>query len=346
VRALIIEQNLPGLSVAVGVDGAIVWAEGFGWADYEDRTPVTPETRFKIGTASIALTSAAAGLLLDRGRMKLDDEIQSYVPEYPPQGSAMTLRHLMGHMAGVRNDAGDEGPFHVHCDRTIDGLTLFKDRSLLFEPGTSFEFSSFGWILVSAAIEAAANEPLLSFMRRQIFEPLGMHDTRPDIAREPMASLATSYFPRFAADTRYGYQLARDPESPLDFSCYAGATIFVSTPSDLVRFAMAVNGGSLLEPGTVTLLQTSQRLPSGEATGYGLGWDLETIAAAGKETEVVGHDGFVMGGMAATLMTLGDHRISVSVISNTSYADTFAIASKVADTFAGHPARPTSRDSR
>ena len=77
------EQNLPGLSVAVGAGGEIVWAEGFGWADLENRVPVAPNHRFRIGTASTALTSAAVGLLLERGRLKLDDEIQTYVPEFP-----------------------------------------------------------------------------------------------------------------------------------------------------------------------------------------------------------------------------------------------------------------------
>ena len=110
VRAGLTEQNLPGLSVAVGVGGDIVWAEGFGWADLENRVPVTPDTRFRIGTASTALTSAAVGLLLEKGRLKLDDEIQTYVPAFPKKQWPVTLRQLMGHLAGVRNDGGDEGP--------------------------------------------------------------------------------------------------------------------------------------------------------------------------------------------------------------------------------------------
>ena len=110
------EQNLPGLSVAVGVDGDIVWAEGFGWADLDSRVPVTPDTRFRIGTASMALTSAGVGLLLEKNRLKLDDAIQTYVPEFPQKEWPVTLRQLMGHTAGVRSDSGDEGPlFSQHC---------------------------------------------------------------------------------------------------------------------------------------------------------------------------------------------------------------------------------------
>ena len=102
-RAGLVEQNLPGLSVAVGVGGDIVWAEGFGWADLEKRVPVAPGMRFRIGHASKALTSAAVGLLLEKGRLHLDDEIQTYVPAFPRKQWPVTLRQLMGHVAGVRH---------------------------------------------------------------------------------------------------------------------------------------------------------------------------------------------------------------------------------------------------
>src|SRR5262245_29141006 len=82
-RAGLNGQNLPGLSVAVGVSGEIVWAEGFGWTDLDTRMPVTPRTRFRTGDASKALTSAAVGLLLEKKALKLDDEIQTYVPDFP-----------------------------------------------------------------------------------------------------------------------------------------------------------------------------------------------------------------------------------------------------------------------
>jgi CubicO group peptidase (beta-lactamase class C family) len=119
-----------------------------------------------------------------------------------------------------------------------------------------------------------------------------------------------------------------------DYSCYAGSSVFLSTPSDLVRFAMAINNGKLLQPATIQLLQTPQRLASGEETGYGLGWDLETVTLMGKQTELVGHDGESLGGMVASFMTFPEHGIVVSVTSNISHADTFAIAVKIAEAFA------------
>jgi serine beta-lactamase-like protein LACTB, mitochondrial len=340
VRAGITEQNLPGISVAVGVGGEVVWAEGFGWADLETRAKVGPETRFRIGTASTVLTSAAAGLLLDKGGLSLDDEIQILVPTYPRKQWPVTLRQLMGHVAGVRNDSGDEGPMlGVRCDQTLDALRYFKDGQLRFEPGTQYRYSSYGWILVSAAIEAAAHEPFLSFMRTQVFEPIGMTDTMPESAAGPIPDRATSYFPRFASDPRYG----PDPMRPIDHSCYAGASVFLSTPSDLVRFAMAIAGGKLLKPATVQLLQTSQRLASGQETGYGLGWDLETVTMSGKQTRTVGHDGEVLGGMVASLTTLPEHGIFVAVISNSSYADTAGLAVKIAEGFAERETSPAAK---
>jgi serine beta-lactamase-like protein LACTB, mitochondrial len=335
VRAALAEQSLPGVSVAVAAGGHIVWAEGFGWADMTRQVPVAPHTQFRIGTASVPLTSAAAGLLLEQKRIFLDDEIQRHVPEYPEHQWPVTLRQLMGHVAGIPNDGGDEGPLlSQRCERPVDALQFLSghERELAFEPGTRFQFSSYGWVLVSAAIEAAAGEPFLAYMRKHVFAPLGMNDTVADSATEAMPERATPYFPRFAADPRYGLH----PMRPLDYSCYAGASVFLSTPSDLVRFALAMDSGTFLPPDTVRLLRTPQRLASGEETGYGLGWDIETVTLAARQTTQIGHDGDLLGGQVASLLTYPDHGIVVSVISNIAYADTSAVGIKVADAFAAH----------
>ncbi len=334
-RAALVDQNLPGLSVAVGVGSEVVWAEGFGWADLENRVPVTPDRRFRIGTASTMLTSAGVGVLLEQGRLTLDDPIQVSVPEFPKKQGPVTLRQLMGHLAGVGSDSGDEGPlFGEHCERPVEAFPFFAGDALRFDPGSDYRFSRYGWIVVSAAVEAAAKQPFLTFMRDQVFKPLGMAATEPDSATESVPNRVIPYFPRYAADPRYG----PDPMRDLDYSCYAGASVFLSTPSDLVRFGMAINGGRLLKPATVQLLQTSQRLPSGKDTGYGLGWDLETVSLSGRPTVVVGHDGDSLGGTVATVMTFRERGVVVAVTSNTSYADTPAVALKIAEAFAD-PAR-------
>jgi serine beta-lactamase-like protein LACTB, mitochondrial len=363
VRASVAEQNLPGLSVAIGIDGEIVWAEGFGFADLKHGVPVTPNHRFRIGTASTPLTSAAAGLLLEEGRLKLDDEIQTYVPAFPKKQQPVTLRQLMGHTPGVTPDDNDETPlFTKHCERPAEVMEHFTGSWLLFdELGNQDGYSIYDWILVSAAVEAAADEPFLKFMRERIFDPLGMRDTVPDSTvieagedfplanmireliydpeatrdstagapKKPIQDRVTSYFPRFRSDPKYGLHVMR----PLDYSCYAGSSVFQSTPSDLVRFGMAMDHGNLLQPSTIKLLQTSQRPAAGEETGYGLGWYVKTVTLAGKQTRVIGHDGDSLGGMVASLTTFPEYGIVVAVTSNISYADTFSIAGKIAEAF-------------
>ena len=338
-RASLVQQNLPGLSVAVGTAGDVVWAEGMGWADLEKQTPVGPDMRFEIGTASVVLTSAAVGLLLEQERLHLDSEIQTHVPAFPEKQWPVTLRHLMAHTGGVRNDAGDEEPTAEHCGRTADGLNRFAGEPLRYEPGTQYRFSTYGWVLVSAAVEAAAKEPFFTFMQKQVFEPLGMRDTTADATTDAIPDLATAYFPRFGADPRYG------PQAPerFDASCLAGAAAFVSTPSDLVRFVIGINSGKLLKPATVQALQAPQRLGSGEETGYGLGWDLETATIAGRETRVVGHDGTWRGGMVSSLVSFPDHGLVVAVASNTAFADTHSIAVKIAEAFAKQARRTAAK---
>jgi serine beta-lactamase-like protein LACTB len=329
-RASVSEQNLPGLSVAVGVGGDIVWAEGFGWADIDSHASVTPATRFRMGEVSKALTSAAAGLLTEQGKLNLDAYIQTYVPEFPEKQWPVTLRQLMGHVAGFRDDAGDEAHMEP-CTKTEEGLSLFADDALLFEPGTKYKPSSYSWILVSAAIEAAAREPFFDYMRKAIFEPLRMTATTPDFVKEQVPDRATFYFPRFSGDTRYGPEAAREG----DHSCFAGGGAFLSTASDLVRFGMAMSSSKLLQPSTVKTLQTSQRLASGQETGYGLGWALETVQLRGAAARMAGHgtkSDFIGG--TTYLMTFPERGIVVAVTTNTSFADTKSIALKTAEAFA------------
>jgi CubicO group peptidase (beta-lactamase class C family) len=231
---------------------------------------------------------------------------------------------------------------------------------------------------VSAAVEAVGDQLFLKFMRERIFDPLGMRDTVPDPStvqagddhdvplfdlirdlifdpratrettpdytrdsgtkrdstNQPAGDRVTPYFPRFASDPNYGLHLMHR----LFGSCYAGAGVFVSTPSDLVRFGMAINSGKLLKPAPVELLQTPQLLPIGEETDYGLGWYLKTVTLAGKQTRVTGHDGNTLGhsagdGMVASLMTFPEYGMVVAVTSNISYADTFALGMKIAEAF-------------
>lgn len=330
-RAGLVEQNLPGLSVAVGVDGNIVWAEGFGWADLEKRVPVAPDMRFRIGHASKTITSAAVGLLLEQGRLDLDAEVQAYVPTFPGKAWPVTLRQLMGHVAGVRHygSKADYMP-SAHCQRASEGLAMFADDPLRFQPETQYGYSTFGWILVSAAVEAAANEPFFSFVRNRIFQPLGMRATTTDSVTEPIPDRVVFYDPRLSGDPAYGPEVS----AAVDYSCFAGAGAFLSTPSDLVRFGIALTSGTLLKPATVRLLQTPQQLLSGAETEYGLGWMLETFPLAGEPTRLAGHASRTLLGSSTSFMTFPERRVVVSVTSNTSDASLRPLALNIAQVFA------------
>jgi serine beta-lactamase-like protein LACTB, mitochondrial len=330
-RANLVEQNLPGLSVAVGVGGDIVWAEGFGWADIEKRVPVSPATRFRIGHVSKVLTSAAVGLLLEKGRLHLGDEIQKYVPDFPRKQWPVTLRQLMGHMSGVRHYE-DEAEYmnSAHCERASEGLRAFANDPLRFEPETEARYSTYGWVLVSAAVEAAANEPFFTFMRTRIFNPLGMADTTVDSADDGIPERATFYYPKWSGDPSSGPGVATDA----DYSCFAGAGAFLSTPSDLVRFGNALGSGKLLPSFAVRMLQTPQTLSSGAETEFGLGWRVETIPLAGEPTRLVSAASRTLLGGSAQFLTFPERGIVVAVTSNISKADTRSIALNIAEAFA------------
>jgi serine beta-lactamase-like protein LACTB len=358
VRAVLSEQNLPGLSVAVGVGGDLVWAEGFGWADVETRAPVTPQTRFRMGTASTALTAAAVGVLLEKGRVELDEEIQAYVPQFPKKPWPVTLRQLMGNVSGVGIAATDDGQLSSErCERAADALPAIADNPLLFQPGTQSRPSPRGWVLVSAAVEAAAERPFLSFMRDQVFQPLGMADTGAESAKEenpehvgeeaedppPFRAIhevilepwrvvtgrqgesaapestrpATYYVPQFGPHPvyRYGLHVA----SARNLSCYAGAMAFFSTPSDLVRFEQGMTGGRLLRPATVQSLEAFARTAGG--------YDGELRIKGIFDRELQGVE-------VVSVVTAGEPKIVVAVMSNITSADTSTVARKVGDAFA------------
>ena len=187
VRARLAEQNLPGISVAVGVAGDIVWAEGFGWANLENRVPVTPAMRFRIGHVSKALTSAAVGLLRQQGRLHLDEEIQDVRACVSKKQWPVTLRQLMAHVAGVHHyrdtEWGDKPS--ARCERASEGVQSFAKDPLMFKPESDYRYSTYGWVLVSAAVEAVADEPFFSFMGTKVFTPLGMADTASDSQPSP-----------------------------------------------------------------------------------------------------------------------------------------------------------------
>ena len=347
-RDLIVDENLPGVSIAVAVDGELAWAEALGWSDLEERVALTPRMRFRIGGVSQPLTAAAVGLLLERGLLDLDAPVGNYLPTLPGEHGRVTTRQLMGHVAGFGHYGGgengqvnpdDELAFARRtCAVAADAIDVFAGDRPRFEPGTTFRYSSFGWVLVSALVEAVAGEPFADFMEREVFAPGGMPDTLLDAPGGPpgghghaVPGLAGLYFPAFAMRTRHGLHDAPN----IDHTCLMGADGFVSTPSDLVRFGAALSRGDVLDPGTVELLQTEAHL-SGEPTGYGLGWFVRRVPLNDTEARVIGHGGSAVGG-STSFMAFPDHDLVIAVSSNVSFAEDAvrSLALATAAAFAG-----------
>ena len=330
-QALAARDNLPGVSVAVAVDGEIVWTEGVGWADVERHTPLTPLTRFRLGALSKPLTAVAAAILHDRGRLDLDAPVQRYVPAYPKKQWTVTTRELLGDVAGVhriRGDNNDAMP-SSHCEDLDEAVELLEDEPLLFEPGTKHRYSIWGWVLVSAVVEGAAGESFDRFMAHEVFEPLGM--TRTVVSESAgLESAHPFYAPRAMLRPRLGVEEAMRP----DYSCLAGGGAFLSTPSDLVRLGSAMLKPGVLKAETIAAFETPARLPSGATSTYALGWTVSTVQLAGAPVRMVSHRGSPMGG-TATLLTFPDLGLAVSVASNTSEAKGVqAYALQVAESFA------------
>ena len=328
---MIAGDRLPGLSVAVAVHGEIVWAEGFGWADEENGTTITPLTRFRLGALSKPLTAVAVALLHDRGRLDLDAPVQRYVPAYPEKQWTVTMRQLLGDVAGVhriRGDNNDAMPGE-HCASLDEGVALVARDPLLFEPGTQHRYSIYGWVLVSAAVEGAAGQPFSRFMVRQVFEPLGMRRT---VVAETEGLDEVPLSP----DSVFGVRVGAKPSRP-DYSCLAGAGAFLSTPTDLVRLGSAMLKPGLLKAETIAAFQSPTRLASGASTTYALGWTVGSVQLAGDPTRIVSHRGSPMGG-TVSLMTFPDLGLAVAAAANVTDArGVNAFALQVAEAFTRRP---------
>ena len=220
--------------------------------------------------------------------------------------------------------------FRQHCERPVEALPYFAERSLLFEPGTQYRYSSYGWILVSAAVEAAADQPFLTFMREQIFDPLGMGDTQGRLRDGADPGSGDVLLP----EVRGGSPLRPAPDAPARLFLLRGIQ---RIPLHSVRPGALRDGDQQRQAAATRHRPIAPDVTAaglGQETGYGLGWDLETVTLAGKQTRVVGHDGDSLGGMVASFMTFPEYGIVVAVTSNISYADTFSLAVKIAEAFA------------
>jgi CubicO group peptidase (beta-lactamase class C family) len=252
--------GLPGLSIAVGINGQVVYAEGFGWADIENRVPVTPLTRMRIGSVSKPVTAAALALLVDQGRLDLDQPVQRYVRSFPAKRWPITVRQVGGHIAGIRHYNGDENLNAVRFPTVDAGLDIFRNDTLLFEPSTRYSYSSYGWNLLSAVVEGASGQDFLTYMRSHVFQPLALTS----IVAEHTDSLI-DYRATFYERGRDG-RLIRAPYVDNSYKWAGGG--FISNSADLVRFAMAHATPGFIQSATIETLWRPQDLRNGPRTHH------------------------------------------------------------------------------
>lgn len=261
-RDFIDNFSVSGTQLTVSVNNKIVVSEGFGYSDIENKTPVTTATRFRIGSISKSLTSAALLKLVAEKKLDLDAPVQNYVPSFPQKKYTFTTRQLAGHLAGIRHYNENELTPKEHYTTCVESLSIFANDSLLFKPGTQYHYSSYGWNLIGAVIEKASAESYLDYMLENIWKPLRMMQTYGDVADSVMAN--RSKFFSVTGEEAEGYDLSyKYPSGGL-----------ISTTEDLVKFGNELLHGNYFDEALTKQLFEPQHTSSNESTHYGLGWNI------------------------------------------------------------------------
>lgn len=313
------ETAIPGLSVAVWADGELRWAEGFGFADLEQRVPVDVDTKFRIASISKALAAAGLGVLIQEGRLDLDAPVQTYVPSFPVKQWPLTTRQIASHTGGVRHYDGNEFASATKYGDVVEALAIFEASPLTFEPGTEYSYSTYGWNLVSAAMQGAAGEPFLQFMRDRVLEPLDLDET--------IAEFTDSIIPGRARFYRNdGGRVINAPY--VDNSNKWAGGGYLSTARDMARYGASYLTLEILDPSTVELLWTPV-VPSEEESRYGLGWNRAVVDGV----DTAWHTGGAMGG-TTVLIVQPERGLAVAILTNVQGAGQTGTAHAIADLFA------------
>ncbi len=303
----LVRQHLPGFSVAVAVDDQLVWSEGFGFADLEAGDRATGSTIYRIGSVSKPVVGTALMQLVERGLVDLDAELQTYIPEFPRKRWPVTLRHLVTHTSGIRHYQEDEFLSLRRYDNLVEPMKIFAGDPLLFEPGTRYSYSTYGFNLVANVVENVSGLPIEEYMRKYVYEPAWMNST----GLEDWTTLQTGRAKWYS--TRDG-EWINEPYVDLS-NKYAGGGI-TSTVEDLCRLHIAYARGRLMRPETIEQMYTNQPLADGSIGGYGLSWRVgEADLPDGTSARTVQHSGGSVG--ANTLfIRFPDHGFAVAVVAN------------------------------
>ena len=301
------EGNSVGWAVTITQDGKTVMSEGFGYGNLEQQTPVYPDkTRFRIGSISKAITAAGLGVLIKQGKIDLDETVQKYSPDFPEKKYPITVRQVAGHLAGIRHYNGEEFLSSKHFDTVNDGLEIFMNDSLLFEPGTKYSYSSYGFNLLSAVMEGASGEEFLEFMKNNVFVPLEMTQTIPEY-NDSIVVFRSGFY-----GTMDNGKNVNMPYVDNSYKWAGGG--FLSTSEDLAKFGNAMLNNTLFSDEITKELTTSQKTSDGEETGYGIGFASQTNEFGRK---FYGHSGGSVGG-TSNLLIFPEYKLVVAAVTNDS----------------------------
>jgi CubicO group peptidase (beta-lactamase class C family) len=309
------KQNLVGLSVALFRKGTMVYLKGFGFADRKHKIPADGRTKYRWASISKPITAIAAMQLVEQKKLDLDEEIRSYVPEFPKKPWPISMRLLLAHQGGIvhyRNGKvirskrvyPESHPF----TNLVQALDTFKESPLIAEPGTKYSYSTHGFILAGAVIRKAGGKPYWEQVRSRIKTPLGMSSFEPDYQWKNIEGRAVGY-------RRMGKKGVPFHSSNTDVSWKLPGGGFLSNVEDLARFGAAWGSPALLKKESWKTLWTPVPLKNGKKPSYGLGFALSRFA--GKI--LVEHAG-AQEKARTWLAALPGERTGVAIMSNCEYA--------------------------
>jgi CubicO group peptidase (beta-lactamase class C family) len=315
-------QHIPGLSLMVARDGRIVRAEGFGLANVELQVAVKPETVFQSGSVGKQFTATAVMMLVEEGKVGLDDPLTKYFADAPASWKDITVRELLSHTAGFGDYPKD---FDFRKDWTeAELLKLVEGIPLAYAPGTKWDYSNLGYLTLGILIHRVTGEFYGDFLQQRIFQPLGMTSTR--IISE------ADIIPNRAAGYRLVKGELKNQEwvSPMVNTTADGSLYF--TTLDLAKWDAALYTEKLLKKSSLDLMWTPVKLKNGEPNEghYGFGWFLENQ----KGHKLVQHDGSWQG-FETSINRYVDDRLTVVVLTNLADSDPGKIAQHVAGMYLG-----------
>lgn len=317
----------PALSAAISIGGRRVWASAVGLADVEHQRPVALDSPFRLGSTSKAVTSVAIGTLLDAGRLDLDVPVSTYLTDLPEPLSGITTRQAMSHTAGVRNYGMCFClPIWEHLNRrpyasTRAALRIFERDALLFAPGEGFAYTSHGYNVAGAVMEAITEKSFGDYLQQAVFDPLGMTRSGTDAADPALSGLVSFY------ETKDGNYA---PAFAVDNSNKWPSGGLLSTPTDMLSLGRAMMSDELLADHTRESLLTPQRLADGSDNpqGYALGWrvsDQRTLFDGTVTTHAFGHHGTAVGS-TSYFAVLPEYDLVISVMMNRGQDNVTALA--------------------